>query len=141
MTEGQIYRIRDFSPAPFHHHHVHHSPFGFSSPSIGFGAGHAHHQHFHPHMMQVPRMLYLFTSHQQDYKPFWSDNPSAFALPEDRRGILRDLSQSCAWLVAGVFLYKISSILTHQRSVIRFLNRGRPEMYIDYIQLSEEDFT
>lgn len=113
-VKGNTYTVKDFSPPPFPNTGMNrtqfpnansggfgHSPFrsnvghsfgntgGFGNPSFG---------HVHPAFMRAPQMLYLFTSYKSGFVPFWSDNPSAIAMPEEKRGGLpRTITQRIGW--------------------------------------------
>ncbi|KAI5115691.1 hypothetical protein M0805_009703 [Coniferiporia weirii] len=121
---GQIYKAHDFRPRPHispsgnTHNHAFGSRFGNPgmghSPAFGQGPG-----GFGGHSLrnqQAPQMIYLFTSHKEEFRPFWADNPSEVSMPSYKRRGLGHLSitTSVGWF--------------------------RPESFIDYIQLSEEDF-
>ncbi|EJD04698.1 uncharacterized protein FOMMEDRAFT_153767 [Fomitiporia mediterranea MF3/22] len=72
------------------------------------------HSHAFGHrQMQLPRVLYLFTCYKLDFEPFLADNPTVSTLPR-QRDLPRNISLGTAW--------------------------HRPEAFIEYIQLSQEDF-
>ncbi|KLO11649.1 hypothetical protein SCHPADRAFT_461161 [Schizopora paradoxa] len=128
-VRGETYTVKHFGYVPFQssgtpygmgmnhphaHAHNHHFGFGqhpqFGNPGMHGSSGHFHHSPFPP---PVPQLLYLFTSSRSDFKAFWSSNPSAASAPANKREPLpRDISEQIGW----------------------------PEAYINYIQLSKEDF-
>ena len=111
-VKGQTYTLRDFTHIPGHSLQ-HHNTFGLTPGRPG-GAHNGHMQHhrggFHqPHPFAhhsafappPPKMLYLFTSPASDnFAPFWSENPSAIALPPNARpGLPRTISERTGWYV------------------------------------------
>ena len=77
---------------------------GFGQPQHSPFPVHSH-MHMHTHMQQqMPRMLYLFTSHRPEFAPFWADSPAAFGTQPEKRMRVRDVIESVAWLVHFVHL-------------------------------------
>ncbi|KAH8084920.1 hypothetical protein BXZ70DRAFT_567025 [Cristinia sonorae] len=145
----QQFKIRDFRTIPFMHHR--HSPHSMHNPSFpghhpfggmhnnrggfahGFGqsqfGGHHHmsHTHLNPVMAQQmqPIVTYLFTSHNEDHIPYWSDSPVHIPLPKgvERPELKAKCSASVGWnhgFVNYVQLHKEDFIVPPKRRLMRY---------------------
>ncbi|RDB19620.1 hypothetical protein Hypma_013247 [Hypsizygus marmoreus] len=95
---NQDFYIRDFS-TPGHAHLQHHQQLGhqrFGHTRPAFNSPHTAHHHqwqsrgFAPHQNTLPSIMYLLTSSDPNYSPYWSHNPVSVPAgtrrPELRRG-------------------------------------------------------
>ncbi|TDL27145.1 hypothetical protein BD410DRAFT_836216 [Rickenella mellea] len=118
-TTGQGYSIKDFSPPQFHHQHsgfLHSSQqrLGHHPNPMAFNAFNP--GQWTPHFgaqPPTPHILYLFTARNSEHVPYWSQTPNFIPKGGPRPRLKGSFMERVVW--------------------------GRPEAFIDYIHLSEED--